>query len=196
MIGLVVGGTLGAGIGFYLVRSATADQREERLETLGELRQVILDNVRQETTCANALLLKIHNGGGKLIPGQNWYSSVLAESPERNSVSAIRMWQNVSVDEDYKDLIDEIRKRKTVFLNTDSMAQSFLKRTYERMGIKGSIVMAVYSSEYAYYYMSFPIRENLTKAMESGDYNRLEIAAFKLQKLYRKYDKYEVLELE
>lgn len=196
MLGLAIGGTVGAGIGYYLVRASNFDQREERLQTLKAFRAVELEGARRDTTCANAILLKIHNGGGKLIEGENWYSSVLSESPERNSVSAIKTWQNIAVDEDYKELISKIRRNKRTFLETESMPQSFLKRTYKRMGIIGSIVMEVYSSEYAYYYISFPVRENMEKATESGDFNRLEIAAINLQKMYRKYDKYEVLELE
>lgn len=196
MLGLAIGGAIGAGVGFYWVRASSIDQREERLNTLKVLRMVILESARKDTTCANALLLKIHNGGGKLVEGENWYSSVLAEAPERNSVSAAKTWQNVSVDDEYKQLIKRIRKDKKVFLETEKMPYSFLKRNYERMGIIGSIKMEIYSSEYAYYYVSFPVRENLAKAIDSGDYNVLEIAAFELQKKYRKYDSYGVLELE
>lgn len=196
MIGFAIGGTVGAGVGYFLVKASNVDQREERLQTLKELRKVVLDNARKDTTCANALLLKIHNGGGKLIEGENWYSSVLDESPERNSVSAKSSWQNMVVDDAYKLLIKEIRTNKKTFLETEKMPPSFLRRTYERMGIIGSIVMEVYSSEYAYYYVSYPVRENLDKAIASGDFNILEIATFQLQKKYRKYDAYGVLELE
>jgi len=196
MIGASAGLIVGITAGYMIVARNTKDSRLEKLSLLQETRKPILRNAVTKTTCANALLLKIHNGGGKLIEGQNWYSSVIDEAPERDIVSAKENWQNVEVDEEYKILIRKLRINKKLFIKTDDMRESFLKRNYIRMGIIGSIIMEVFTNEYAYYYVSYPVRHDLHQLSDSSEFNILELSTIALQKKYRKFNSFEVLELE
>ena len=196
MVGITVGIVVGGGVGYAMVKRTYDDNRHQNLELLKATRMPILEKAVFRTSCANAVLLKIHNGGGKLIEGQNWYSSVIAEAPERSSVSAIEAWQNIDVEDDYKDLIRELQRTKRKYLDVDSMKESFLKRNYIRMGIKGSLVMEVYRNDYAYYYISYPVRDSFDVLKNTAEFNELELTTIRLMKKYRKYDSLGVLELE
>lgn len=196
MIAVGAGFAVGIGAGWVSIRRLKADNRLDHLETLKETRHALLVAAVHGTTCANAVLLKIHNCGGKLEEGQEWYSSCIDEAPERSLVSVVNTWQNISVDEEYKTLIRKIQKHNRTFIKTEEMKESFLKRNYERMGIIGSVVMEVYRDDFAYYYISYPVRENLYLIQDSGQFNILEITTVKLSKKYRKYSELDVTSLE
>lgn len=196
MLGVGIGIGIGGIGGFMAVYSQRKDHRIELMKNFVEARQFLLDRVVEETNCANALVLKIHNGGGKLDEGQDWYSSVVAESPERRRVSIIDDWQNIPVQESYKAIIREIRDRKVNYLYTHLMPAGDLRTAYEAMGIIGSVVMEMYSDDYYYYYMSFPVRENWDQFTLSVDQHFVKSTVIQMQRKYEKYSAFDILKFD
>lgn len=196
MIGLAAGSGVGLAIGAYVAYRANQNHQLERLQVFRDRRTAILRDVVYKTGSVNALVLKIHNGGSKLTEGTPWYSSVVAEAPTFADVSAIDVWQNKDVDSEYKELIRIVRRNKVHWLVTDGMADSFLKRTYKRMGVVGSIVMEVYQDENFYYYVSFPARDDYDLMLKGSELNKYEVAQIHLARLYKKYHDLGVLEID
>lgn len=203
MIGLTVGFGVGGSLGFWLVKGWKQNfyQREEihllaHLSSLQDTRQLLLDDVVENTNCANALVLKISNCGGLLAEGEHWFSSVVAESPERKKVSAIKDWQNRKVQEDYKALIRRVRSQGWDFIKTDEMPFGDLRRTYEAMGVVGSAVMFLFADDYFFYYMSFPVREHWLEFMDSPNQNKIRNTVLAMQRKYEKYSELGVLKYD
>lgn len=203
MIGLTVGFGVGSSIGLYLMkqRSQLHAIRENNhllahLNSLSDTRQFILDEVVESTNCANALVLRIHNGGSKLSDGKDWYSSVVAESPERKKVSAIKDWQYKVVQDDYKSLIKRVRSKGLDYVTTETMPHGDLRTAYEAMGIIGSAVYFLYADDYYFYYMSFPVRENWIAWNDSPDQHNIKNAVLRMKRKYQKYSELGVLKFD
>lgn len=196
MIGVAAGLSAGTLIGYYFVSKSHEDQRLERLATFRDRRKIILRDIVYKTGAVNALILKIHNGGSELTEGTPWYSSVIDEAPTFSDVSAIDSWQNRAVDKPYRDLIRTIKENKMHWVLVESMPDSFLKRTYQRMGIIGSLVVNIYTDDHFFYYASFPVRENFESLTDSAELNKYEVCQTHLRRLYEKYHNLGVLEMD
>lgn len=194
--GIAIGGVLAGGTVFFLVYRRDTKTKLYQLDVFRDKRKAILQRTAWETGAVNCLVLKIHNGGSKLIEESPWYSSVVEEAPMFADVSAADTWQNIEVDEQYRDLIRKVRNKGKWYLSVDEMPQSFLKRTYERMGIKGSIVMKLYQDEYFFYYVSFPTRNLSETLTNSAEYNQFELTQISLMRLYEKYHRLDVLPMD
>ena len=199
-IEMIIGIAIGAGAG--AVSTYFADKRRDKIHKLNLLRsfrdtrKMLLLRAVDETNCANALILRIHNGGGKLSDGKNWYSSVVAEAPERRQVSAFASWQNVIVQDSYKELIRSVREKKTEYLYTDKMPAGDLRTAYEAFGVIGSVVIELYSDEYHYYYMSFPVREHWDDFTLSADQHMIKSTAHQMQEKYETFGALGVLKYD
>jgi hypothetical protein len=200
MIGLAVGISFGLG-GSYLLAARQAYiqnvmLKDEMLINFRETRQILLDRLVDETNISNAILLTIHNGGGKLIDGVPWYSSVVAEAPEYKKISVLNTWRNVPVDAAYKDLIRRVKERQAEYITTESMPIGELKTAYEAMGIVGSVVIEIFSGENGYHYLSCPVTANWDKFTLSPDQYAVTTTVNKLRKKYAHYSRYDVLKYD
>ena len=197
MIGLAAGGGLGLAIGTFIAYRTKQDLQSERLDVFTDKRDDILRDVVYKTGSVNAIVLVIHNGGSKLTEGKNWYSSVVAEAPAFESVSAIDFWQNKPVDKKYKGMIRELRDTKMNWVHTDGpKIGEQLLRLYSRMSIVGSIVVELYADEYLYYYASFPVADNYEELLKNAVINEYELAQTHLARLHSKADKDGVLRMD
>ena len=196
MLATLVGLGVGAAVGNILVRAERRKDNLYKLSIFRDTRNAILKKVTFETGAANAMVLKIHNGGSKLIETEDWYSSVVDEAPTVAGLSAIGVWQNIIVDTQYRDMVRTVRQKGRYYLDVEAMPQSFLKRNYARTGIKGSLVMQVYQDDHFFYYCSFAVRDFDKMVDDLGEINRYEIARLSLMRLYEKYHQFDILRMD
>lgn len=196
MIGIAVGLSIGVSGGIFFVKNKEMDMRLEMLKTLKETRRMLLTRAVETTNCANAMVLRISNCGGKLEEGEEWFSSVVAESPEKMGVSAKNDWQNISVQDSYKELIRSVRQQKVVHIHTHTMQAGDLKTAYEAMGVIGSVVMELYSDDMYYYYMSFPVRVRWDEFTLSDDWYKVKKIHLQMQRKYKTCGVFGILEYD
>lgn len=196
MIGAITGTAIGFVVTAYLNNQKKKDVQLERLEVFRSRRDDVLRDIVFKTSSVNAIIFKIHNGGGKLDESSPWYSSVVAEAPAHADVSIIDFWQNKHVDEGYRELIRVIRRNKMHWIHEGGIESPDLVRLYARTRILGSCMVELYADEYFYYYASFPIREDFQKMLENANVNQYEVAQVHLQRLYMKYDHLGILPLD
>lgn len=196
MSGIALGGTVGIIAGYIAVMRQRKIDAMYKLDMFRQKRRTILRHVVYQTGAINAIVLKIHNGGSKLEESHEWYSSVIDEAPTAEAFSSRRVWQNVVVDDQYRDMIREVRSKDRKFLFVDEMSQSFLRRTYKRLGINGSLVMQVHEDENFFYYCSFALRDMDKLVDDEAEVNTFENARLALMRLYQEYHAYDILRLD
>jgi len=192
----MVGFGVGVLFGCAFILNERRKDKLYKLDVFHRERQAILNDVVYRTGAINAIVLKIHNSGSRLDEAKKWYSSVVAEAPTTQLVSAAKVWQNIDVDSQYKEIIRKVRREGKVFIDAEAMPQSFLKRTYIRMGVHGSLVMKVYEDEHFFYYCSFAVRNYDDLLDNIPDFNSYEVARISLMRLYEKYHEYDVLRMD
>ena len=196
MIGIGVGLSVGLGSSYFLAKTREKNYQLELLVGLKDQRQFILDRVVLNTNCANALVLRISNCGGKLEEGEDWYSSVVAEAPESKDISVLRTWQNVPVDDSYKALIRDIQQHKARFVYTHTMPYSDLRTIYEAKGIIGSFVVELYRDDYFYYYMSFVVKDHWDVFTLSPDQYTIQTNIRQMKNKYVTSAKFDILKFD
>lgn len=194
MIGFAIGGGLGFGAVFgRVVLNSKRHRFRDNMLFISEAKRILSKATRQ-TNAANAILLGAHNQGGQILAGTKLFSSVIAESPEDESISVYKNWQEIAIDSNYQQTLERLSIAKHLFLTTDSMPESLLKRTYENIGIIGSVVFEVYHrTKRSYYYVSFPCKKNLLELIDSKDFVKLEYTVNALRNLCKQNDKRGIL---
>ncbi len=194
MTGIAIGGVVGFVASYIATSKIKKRSRLAEIDNFNMKGKAILQDVVNETSAANGVLLHIHNSGGELTVGTVMYSSAIVEAPEDINVSVIDNWQKILVDSEYRQLIEQLHTRKSILMLVDKMPESLLKRTYESMGVVGSMVFEVYDkTDSSYLYVSFPVKNNLHETTGSKEFIRMEYAVNKLRNLCREYHRIGVL---
>lgn len=144
----------------------------------------LLENVVEITPCDRALVLVLHNGGGKILAGSPKYSSALYESCSTNIAPIIKDFQAFEIDIDYTILIEQVKSRKMVLLMTSDMKEGMLKRRYETDGITAAIVVSLEETPNRYYYASFSTVGDPNVFMASANFARIETAVNQLRRRF------------
>jgi hypothetical protein len=115
-----------------------------------------LQRVKSVTKAARAVLLKLHNGGGRPQVGHLMYSSMIYESYGDDEASMSHSWQQERIDNDsqYREMLITMLDSGCVMVETENMPECKLKDTYIANGVVRAIVKDVGKKKNEHYYLS------------------------------------------
>lgn len=183
----MTGLALGAGLGFIAVVLVTrAKDSRLRLSELMNFRletEKALETVREKIGAANALLIRVHNGGGAITVTSKLYSSVVTESYAEHRFSAIEDWQNIRLDVEYLATLVEVQKSGRLVLDTEKMRGGLLRSRYEAFGYTGAVLSEVYNQGgNSIFFLSLPFTEGILTALDGKGFSAVDIAENALRK--------------
>lgn len=145
---------------------------------------VILQNIIYETPIDRALILKMHNGGGKLYAGVIKHISILDED-HTTSVGPIKDdIQHYPADTQYMHLAQMLVADKLVVLETESMTDGMLKRRQVHDNVKVSIIFFIAETEGGLYYGALDSTLPSSTILSDEVFSVLETKIHKLRRLY------------
>lgn len=119
--------------------------------------QILLQQMQRIVESTNAdrmLIVKTHNGGGTPRPGHQVRVTVLHECTNGSVGSCIDSFQKWVCDAPYIKMLTQLLANGKVHMITDDMETSVLKKTYQAIGIKESIVRLLFVTTEGMYYAS------------------------------------------
>lgn len=180
-----IAGFVGAGIvTYWKLRNANHRARAAEVLALEVRTKNILDHVVDTTVCDRALLLALHNGGGRLLAGAKKYASAVHEAKKDGMPGILEDFQGYEVDEEYLLLMQQVEAKGIVYISTAAMRECMLKRRYEADGIQSAVVFRVSETPNRYYYASFTTAGDDEAFTGAANYARMESAINALRRLY------------
>lgn len=193
ILGAVIGG-ISAGILSFVVSFRVLRRSRVAMVSAYDIKcQAILDVMIAENLCDRALILKFHNGGGKVVAGKSKYASVLFEAHNDKVKSVRNEFQNYEVDPEYILLIQRVHMHRKVDHVTADMHSSMLRRRYELDNITAAHVPFFIETKGGMYYGSFSTTGPPDIWRGGKQFARLETLINQLRNIHVKSDRYRVL---
>lgn len=102
----------------------------------------------------HAIIFAAHNGGGIPQVGKSFYTSAIYKDWNRNNISEIPSYENISIDSEYiKNLLEVIRTGYCLN-HVEEMNDSQLKHHFEHLGISQNIMYNIGVVDKQYFYIS------------------------------------------
>lgn len=102
----------------------------------------------------HAIIFAAHNGGGIPQVGKSFYTSAIYKDWNRNNISEIPSYENISIDSEYiKNLLEVIRTGYCLNY-VEEMNDSQLKHHFEHLGISQNIMYNIGVVDKQYFYIS------------------------------------------
>lgn len=182
--GAMVGAIVAGAVSYLRVKKYQQAAKTAQVLALDVSTHKVLERVVDLTPCDRALVLALHNGGGRLMAGAPKYASAIHEAHSDEVGAALDDFQRFRIDMDYTMLIEQVKARGIVFLTTAAMNESMLRRRYALDGIQAAIVVSIAETPNRYYYASFSTCGNPDDLMSVANYARIESAVNELRNLY------------
>lgn len=102
----------------------------------------------------HAIIFAAHNGGGIPQVGKSFYTSAIYKDWNRNNISEIPSYENISIDSEYiKNLLEVIRTGYCLN-DVENMNESQLKHHFEHLGLKQNVMYNIGVVDKQYFYIS------------------------------------------
>jgi len=193
MIGMAVGSVAGFVFAYKGVLVNRSKNRMRDIELFHLETREAIDDVVEKTSLENAMLIRIHNAGGKLMAGTPLFSSIIEEKPKVINLAIKDDWQSMPVDDEYFSVVKRIQKNSRTLVLTDDMRHGIIRTVYEGMGVNGSYLFEVYATDMSYYYVSFPFTNNYIELSENVEQMKLQYSVSKLRVICKKADRKGIL---
>lgn len=193
---VIIGSVVATIIIIYLiikVANLKQQSRTAQITAFEVLIQGILDKAVLNGWCDRALVLKMHNGGGKMYTGVNKYASVLFEGDTDKMTDVKDDFQKYLIDSEYMDLMQRVSSNKIEIQKTTDLKYSMLRRRYEADDITHSIVFFIEETENAMYYGSFTSISPDSDMITGKSFAGLEAKMNKLRNAYQRAKKKKIL---
>lgn len=149
----------------------------------------IYDNmnyVLARTPAERFLVLKAHNGGGIVRPGESLYGSIMYEDYRDPLTSIKSAWQKFEFDADYLKTISRVYAEGMVRLHAHRLRPGIMRSAYEAAGVTYSEMYYLHQNRKASFYCSIVT----TKENETFDHpayrNEINIATNNIRNLIKK----------
>lgn len=113
-----------------------------------------MNTVLNTTEVERFLILKAHNGGGKIKAGSELYASVLYEDYRLPFKTVKEAYQKLMVDAEYVRMLNDIYINQRCNFISSTMPEGLLKNLYESEGVKYSELYFLYQDKKSFYFCS------------------------------------------
>lgn len=182
--GAMVGALAAAGVAYFRVRKYQLAAKTAQVLTLEVRAHEALRKLVDNSMCQRALVLALHNGGGRLLAGAPKYASAVHEVHDDTVEPIAQEFQRFELDIEYIVMMEQVKARKIIFLTTDAMKESMLKRRYQAAGITAAIVASIAETPNRYYYASFSTTGNPDDFVSGASFARMETVINELRNMY------------
>lgn len=155
--------------------------------------EMLLQEAIDGSVIERALILKLHNGGGKLYMGIPKYTTVLHERIVPDIRHSKPDFQYYPIDHEYMLLMQRILTEEVVVLITSEMPEEMLKRRYEADGITVSVVFTISETDAGLYYGSFSTRGDANEFLSNVNYSSIETFIHRLRLKFKEAKQQQVL---
>lgn len=186
LIGIMIGGTIAAIVSFAVGINVFRPSRVALVTAYDIECQALVDKCVDTGLCDRALIIKMHNGGGRIVAGKPKYASVLFEA-NSNKVQSIRdTFQHYEVDVEYSLLIQRVQFDRRVIQETMTMPHSMLRRRYENDKLTASFVPFFIETKGGMYYGSFSTVGPAHEFLGSSKFSEMESIINRIKNVHRR----------
>lgn len=145
------------------------DNRKKEIDTQKTLQALHAKNIiprlikalGASMDCHKILLIKLHNGAGKMRPEKNFLISVMGEeyfptkAPHPEKLGSIRSdYQNFLVDDRYFEHMDELANEKVKFMSVDMVKSDILQTIWKAQAVKMGVLIWIGALPAGYLFIS------------------------------------------
>lgn len=185
IIGIMIGGTAAAIVSFAVGINILTRSRVAQVTAFDIECQSLLDKCIDIDLCDRALIIKMHNGGGRIVAGKSKYASVLFEAHSTNVIAVKKAFKNYELDTEYLQLMHNVQLSRKVIHETAKMPPSMLQRRYTLDGITTAIVPLFCETKGGLYYGSFSTVGPVDEFFSIDKYAALENIIERIAALHR-----------
>lgn len=184
IIAALVGAMAAGALGYLAIMRMREINRISLIAQVEITSEATLESAIYQTCADRALVIKLHNGGGKIYAGTNKYITVLHEAHTQRIPGAKKDYQRFFADVNYMKMMAELEEKRIIKTKVSDLEYGLLRRRYEADGITASIVFWIKETEGGLYYGSFTTT-NDPDLLLKRDFSKLET---KINRLRNKYE--------
>ena len=117
-----------------------------------DIQEYLFDIIKEGAD--NAIIFAAHNGGGIPQLGKAFYTSAIYKDWNRNEITEIPSYENISIDADYIKYLLEIMRSENCVINVDDMSECQLKHHLKHLGITQTVMYNIGMVDKQYFYIS------------------------------------------
>jgi hypothetical protein len=144
---------LGSMIKFFAERSPFSNLKMlEFLQDSIDIQDYLYEIIKEGAD--HAIIFAAHNGGGIPQIGKSFYTSAIYKDWNRNTITEIPSYENLSIDSEYiKSLLEVIRTGYCIN-HVEEMNDSQLKHHFEHLGLMQNVMYNIGVVDKQYFYIS------------------------------------------